>query len=189
MRVITEQRRRRTPVGPAVVLRMPPPLDPPVEPTLEPALDMDQLPFEWPSGPPPAAIKAPRPRPAPAPGKRSSAYPAAQKFVSLCVEILNGYRPPNQLRPMVHPKTFGEVSDQILRRTVRIRMTPGEAARQGLLVRARRLLVSEPLEGVAEGVAVLEHGEATWAMAIRMERTGHRGAGVVGWICTVVVVL
>ncbi|MGI5245317.1 Rv3235 family protein [Dactylosporangium sp. CA-139066] len=173
---------------------MPPPLDPPVDPPPEPPLDMDQLPFEWPGSPPPPAVTPPpqpRPRPAPttADGRRSTAYAAAQKFVSLCVEILNGYRPPAQLRPMTSPKRFTEISDQLLRRTVRIRMTPGEAARRGHLVRARRLLLSEPLDGIAEAVVVLEHGEATWAMAIRLERTDRRSVGVLGWICTVVTVL
>jgi len=157
---------------------------------------MDQLPLEWPGPPPPGAGTAPppapsrsRPGPGAPPGRRSSAYTAAQKFVSLCVEILNGYRPANQLRPMTHPQRYSEISDQIVRRTVRVRMTPGEAARNGHLVRARRLLLSEPVEGVAEAAVVLEHGDATWAMAIRLERTNRRGVGVLGWMCTVVQVL
>ncbi|MFD0584359.1 Rv3235 family protein [Dactylosporangium darangshiense] len=201
MTVISERRSRRggtrarrAASGPAVVLRMPPPLDPPAEPPPEPALAMDQLPLEWPT-PPPGATTAPpphprsRPGPGGAPPGRSSAYTAAQKFVSLCVEILNGYRPANQLRPMTHPQRYCEISDQIVRRTVRVRMAPGEAARNGHLVRARRLLLSEPVEGVAEAAVVLEHGDATWAMAIRMERTNRRGVGVLGWMCTVVQVL
>jgi hypothetical protein len=184
-------RTRRAPAGPAVVLRLPPPLDPPAGPAGGSALDADQLPLEWPGNPPPARPPDQRPhRPAPpAPGPPSGAYAAAQKFVSLCVEILNGYRPASQLRPMTHPQRFAEISDQILRRTVRMRMTPGQAARQGHLVRARRLLLSEPRAGVAEAAVVLEHGEATWAMAIRLERTGRPGAGVLGWVCTVVQVL
>src|SRR5262249_35671895 len=140
--------------------------------------------------PPPRPPQPRRPRPAPAGrGPRSNAYTAAQRFVSLCVEILNGYRPPSQLRPLSHPQRFTDISDQILRRTVRVRMTPGQAARHGHLVRARRLLLSEPIDGVAEGAVVLEHGESTWAMAIRLERTNRPGAGVLGWICTVVQVV
>jgi hypothetical protein len=174
--------------GPAVVLRMPPPLDPPDDQA--PSL-LDQLPLPWPDAPPPAVPPFPEPPPVRPPprGPRSNAYAAAQKFVGLCVEILNGYRPPSQLRPMTHPQRFTEISDQILRRTVRVRMTPGEAARHGHLVRARRLLLNEPLDGVAEAAVVLEHGESTWAMAIRLERTDRRDVGVLGWICTVVQVL
>ena len=196
----TRSRTHPAPVGPAVILRLPPPLDPPVEEaTPDPSTpaserlgyDMDQLPLEWPGAPP--AIRAPaRPRKravTQAPGQHSDAYTAAKRFVSLCVEILNGYRPPNQLRPLSHPQRFGDISDQILRRTVRIRMTPGQAASQGTLVRIRRLLVTEPLAGVAEGVAVLEHGTSTWAMAVRFEHTDRPKFGVLGWVCTVVQVL
>jgi hypothetical protein len=155
---------------------------------------MDQLPFELPGAVPTPASRPPEPRRptrlAPTlPGPRSGSYAAAQKFVSLCVEILNGYRPPSQLRPMTHPQRFADISDQILRRTVRVRMTPGQAARHGHLVRARRLLLSEPLPGVAEAAVVLEHGESTWAMAIRLERSTRPGVGVLGWMCTVVQVL
>lgn len=201
MTVTVEQRPRRSsrsrnarrpvPPGPAVVLRMPPPLDPPVSPAAETPAGMDPLPFDWPGAP--APIRPPEPpsppRPAPAPEPRSTAYAAAQRFVGLCVEILNGYRPAAQLRPMTHPQRFADISDQILRRTVRVRMTPGQAARHGHLVRARRLLLSEPLDGIAEAAAVLEHGESTWAMAIRLERTARPGIGVLGWICTVVQVI
>jgi hypothetical protein len=188
------------PVGPAVILRLPPPLDPPVEeatpgppPLASERLgyDMDQLPLEWP-GTPPAIRPAARPRKrtvAQAPDQPSDAYAAAKRFVGLCVEILNGYRPPNQLRPLSHPQRFGDISDQILRRTVRIRMTPGQAASQGTLVRIRRLLVTEPLSGVAEGVVVLEHGTSTWAMALRFEHTDRPKFGFLGWVCTVVQVL
>ncbi|WP_433210526.1 Rv3235 family protein [Dactylosporangium sp. CS-047395] len=184
--------------GPAVVLRLPPPLDPPVvdPPRLRlvaaaPAYDMDPLPLDW-SGaaPDPQPAKpTPAPAPAPLPTSRSEAYKAAKRFTSLCVEVLNGYRPPNQLRPLAHPKKFGDISDQLLRRTVRIRMTPGQAARQGTLVRIRRLLLTEPKPGIAEGVVVLEHGPVAWAMAIRMEKQDRPNTGVLGWICTVVTVI
>jgi hypothetical protein len=109
--------------------------------------------------------------------------------VSLCIEILNGYRPPSQLRPMADPQRFGEISDQLLRRTVRVRMSPGQAARHGQLVRARRLFLSEPLPGIAEAAAVLEQDAAAWAMAIRLEHTTRPGLGIQGWVCTVLQVL
>ncbi|MEV6928842.1 Rv3235 family protein [Dactylosporangium sp. NPDC051485] len=173
----------------AVVLRVPPALDPPW-PSSTPD---DPLPFEWPKGGPPPALAVPPPRrpprPAPLPLARSTAHMAAQRFASLCVEILNGYRPPSQLRPMTHPQRFTDVSDQIMRRTVRIRMSPGQAARHGRLVRARRMLLSEPLAGVAEAVVVLEQGETAWAMAIRFERSDRPGFGAFGWVCTLVQVV
>ncbi|WP_432979660.1 Rv3235 family protein [Dactylosporangium sp. CA-233914] len=187
--------------GPGVVLRMPPALDPPPndprsaappESAGAPSAGMDPLPLEWPGTlpmfQPPPPPRQPQPAPPP-PRERSNAYPAAQRFVGLCVEILNGYRPPGQLRPMTHPQRFADISDQILRRTVRVRMNPSQAARQGTLVRARRLLLSEPLDGIAEGVVVLEHGDSTWAMAIRLEKSNRPGFGVLGWMCTVVQVV
>ncbi|WP_433051791.1 Rv3235 family protein [Dactylosporangium sp. CS-033363] len=181
--------------GPAVVLRLPPPLDPPVvdPPRLRlvdpPPYDMDQLPLDWSGATPGPQPAKPAAAPAPLPTNRSEAYQAAKRFTSLCVEVLNGYRPPNQLRPLAHPKRFGDISDQLLRRTVRIRMTPGQAARQGTLVRIRRLLVTEPKPGISEGVVVLEHGPVAWAMAIRMEKQDRPNTGVLGWICTVVTVI
>ena len=46
-----------------------------------------------------------------------------------------------------------------------------------------RLRVSEPLDGVAEAVAVLSHGDSTLAMALRLERR----AGT--WICALMQVI
>ncbi|WP_426507766.1 Rv3235 family protein [Dactylosporangium sp. McL0621] len=162
-----------------------------------PAYFMDPLPFEWPPGSTAAAresarepVREPR-RPAPVepPRTRSESYQAAKRFAALCVEILNGYRPPSQLRPLTHPHRLGDVNDQIMRRTVRVRMNPGQAARKGNLVRIRRLLVTEPLAGIAEGVVVLEHGTSTWAMAVRFEKANRPGFGVFGWVCTLVQVV
>jgi hypothetical protein len=107
----------------------------------------------------------------------------------MCVEVLNGYRPTTQLRPLIHPKHFTDISDQLLRRTVRVRMSPAQAAHHGRLVRARRMLLCEPANGVVEAAVVLEQGPATWAMAIRMEHTPAPGIGVLGWLCTVVQVI
>ncbi|GAA3450302.1 Rv3235 family protein [Dactylosporangium matsuzakiense] len=181
---------------------MPPPLDPPPEDEPpdtvawlnppKPAPEMEPLPLEWPGLPTP--IRRPEhepkwPVPAQQPTPRSDSYRAAKRFANMVVEILNGYRPPNQLRPLAHPHRFNDISDQVLRRTVRVRMTPGQAARHGTLVRIRRLLVNEPLEGIAEGVVVMEHGDNTWAMALRFERENRPNYGVLGWVCTLVQVL
>ena len=108
----------------------------------------------------------------------------------MCVEVLNGYRPTTQLRPLIDPKHFTDVSDQLLRRTVRVRMSPGQAAQHGRLVRARRMLLSEPIEGVAELAVVLEQGPSIWAMAVRLEHRDTRPpAALLGWQCTVIQVV
>jgi hypothetical protein len=105
------------------------------------------------------------------------------------VEVLNGYRPATQLRPFADPKSFTDIADQLIRRTVRVRMSPGQAARHGRLVRVRRMLLCEPIAGVAEAAVVLEQGDTTWAMAVRLERPDRPGTGVMGWHCTVVQVI
>ena len=132
-----------------------------------------------------------RPRP-PAPAARPRRpttrppppHAAAQRFVGMCVEILNGYRPAAHLRQVTHPKHCTAVTDQLTRRTVRVRMPPSHAARQGHLVRVRRMLLSEPLPGVAELVVVLEQGPAVWAMAVRLERPARPAPGLSTWLCT-----
>ncbi|WP_330186228.1 Rv3235 family protein [Dactylosporangium sp. AC04546] len=168
----------RTARRPAVVVRPVPPLDPPAGAAPAAMPGLDELPLPWP-GPPGTVLRRPDdPRP---PG----AHPACRRFAGLCVEVLNGYRPPAQLRPLTHPHRFTDVTDQLMRRAVRIRMRPAEAARQGRLVRARRLLVTEPLPGVAEAVLVLEQGETAWAMAMRLEHdpAGHSPPQMQGWRC------
>jgi hypothetical protein len=172
-----------------------------VRPAAQPVDGMDFLPGDWvafPGTPSPAAARPASGGPAstgPAsvPARQSAPAPAqpppnaaAQRFVGMCVEILNGYRPASHLRQITHPKSCAAVTDQLTRRTVRIRMPPSHAARQGHLVRVRRLLVSEPLPGIAELVAILEQGTAVWAMAVRLERAPHRTTGRPTWLCTLV---
>ncbi|MET7417563.1 Rv3235 family protein [Dactylosporangium sp. NPDC005555] len=189
-----EARSRLT--GPAVVARPAPPLDPPCEETqvrrpTQPPAGMDFLPGDWlafPGVAPAPARPARTPPPAAAPTLPPPAA-AAQRFVGMCVEILNGYRPAAHLRQMTHPKHCGAVTDQLIRRTVRVRMPPSHAARQGNLVRVRRMLVTEPLPGIAELVAILEQGPAVWAMAVRLERSARRTPGQPTWQCTLVQVV
>ena len=114
-----------------------------------------------------------------------TAWTALRLFVGMCVEVLNGYRPAGQLRPMSDPQRFTDIADQLVRRTVRVRMSPAQAARQGRLVRVRRMLVCEPLSGVAEAAVVLEQGDTCWSMAVRMERTDQPA----GWRCVLVQVI
>ncbi|MFF5230395.1 Rv3235 family protein [Dactylosporangium sp. NPDC000521] len=189
--------------GAAVVARPAPPLDPPCEEAVvrrpsQPTGGMDFLPGDWVAFPTRATPAPARQAPAPPSAGAASAtgvapplppHPSAQRFVGMCVEILNGYRPASHLRQVTHPKHCTAITDQLIRRTVRVRMAPSHAARQGHLVRVRRMLVTEPLPGVAELVAILEQGTATWAMAVRLERLPHRTTGHPTWLCTLVQVV
>jgi Family of unknown function (DUF6459) len=130
---------------------------------------------------PPGALPRPATRPRPLPP--TTARAAAQRFVGMCVEVLNGFRPAAQLRPVAAVQRFNDIADQLVRRAVRMRLTPGQAARQGRLLRVRRMLLCEPRDGVAEAAVVLEQGQVCWAMAVRLERSAE------GWRCTVLQVV
>jgi hypothetical protein len=176
------------------------------------------------------------------PSDRPSSTPtstrAALAYVRLCIEVLNGYRPPSHLRRVGGPVEFADVIDQFRRRqngrgrtgptvgprttapasvantiptqrlagqhsgyTTNMATVPDQASinattRANATVRANptarpnlasgtgksnvsarwapvslvRLRVSEPLDGVAEAVAVLAHAGASCAMALRLER-------------------
>jgi hypothetical protein len=131
---------------------------------------------------PPGALPRPSANPSRAlpPG---TARHAAQRFVGMCVEVLNGFRPAAQLRPVTAVPRFNDIADQLVRRATRVRMSPGQAARNGRLLRVRRMLLCEPRDGVAEAAVVLEQGQVCWAMAVRLERSTE------GWRCTVVQVV
>ncbi|GII23579.1 Rv3235 family protein [Planosporangium mesophilum] len=105
------------------------------------------------------------------------AHAAVSRFVAACVEVLNGFRPAAHLRPLIPTERFAGVMTQLTRRAVRLRM-PG---RERIVV--RRLRVCEQRAGVAEAVAVLGTGEASWAMALRFE---YRGGS---WLCTLLEVV
>lgn len=210
----------------AVTVRAAPLLDPPYEDDHLPLDETAFLPLDW-SGPdagyeraagpaapdgandPPAArVGQPdggndRARVGQPDGARPvTAWLAAQRYVGMCVEVLNGYRPLAHLRPITDGHRFADIADQLVRRAVRVRMSPGQAARQGRLVRARRMLVCQPCVGVAEAATVIEQGDRCWAMAIRLEHVAPAGTpaalgsrplagvgGVGGWRCTVVQVI
>lgn len=144
---------------------------------------------------------------APASGSIGLAAPtssrAALAYVRLCIEVLNGYRPPSHLRRLGGPVEFVDVVAQIRRRhnargrfgsttPARMPSTPTSGAarppRRNVSaalpplgrehrnsgawapVSLTRLRVSEPLDGVAEVVAVLSQAGFAMAMAIRLER-------------------
>ncbi|MFS8479106.1 MAG: Rv3235 family protein [Micromonosporaceae bacterium] len=131
-------------------------------------------------------------RPSPAQG-------ATMHFLSLCLEVLNGYRPATHLRPLTAPTEFAGVAEQLVVararavppvgpalsgrpaqpwRTVRpVAAQPGRAGRVPR-VRLRKLRVCEPRPGVAEAAAVLGMDTRAFALALRLERRPS------GWLCT-----
>jgi hypothetical protein len=146
---------------------------------------------------------------------------AALALVRLCIEVLNGYRPPSHLRRLGGTVEFGDIVDQLHRRrngrnsygvnstvSTRHRATgaivndrravtasrpanaipaqrrliagvPANASTQWAPVSLTRLRVSEPLDGIAEAVAVLSLAGSSCALALRLERT----AGA--WTCAI----
>jgi hypothetical protein len=176
--------------APFVRVRPAPPLDPPFddEPGLPPA-GLAMLPMEWP--PAPRAVRTAHParppqrrHPPATAGRPGQARAAAQRFVGVCVEVLNGFRPATHLRPMAAAADLPAVTDQVLRRTARVYLggAAGNAGRDHR-VRVRSLRVCEPRDGVAELAVVLMYRESTWAMAARLERQGQ------AWLCKLVQVL
>jgi hypothetical protein len=126
----------------------------------------------------------PRPIPATAHPQPTPGQAAAQRFIGVCVEILNGHRPPGHLRAVVAPLDLQQVGDQLIRRTNRAYLgRPGATGPGPHRVRLRALHVGEPRDGVAEIVAVLEYGVNHWAMCARLERRADT------WLCTLVQVL
>jgi hypothetical protein len=112
------------------------------------------------------------------------AQAAARRFIGVCVEILNGHRPINHLRAVVAASDLHLVTDQLVRRTNRAYLgRPGATSQRPHRVRLRALRVSEPVDGVAEIVAVLEYGANHWAMCARLERRSDT------WLCTLVQVV
>ncbi|MEV0157037.1 Rv3235 family protein [Micromonospora sp. NPDC050686] len=196
----------RRPVSPRppVRLRPAPPIDPPFTdeeagPWLPPAglqlaLDLFERARPEPARP---AGRQRGPRPAPAgPGRqgsapipptaRASATPeaarAAHRFVATCLEILNGYRPIGQIRPLSEPGRSADVVEQLARAAARSGPVRRRSTRPA--VRLRRLRVCEPRPAAVEVAVVLGNAAGrSWAMALRLEQ--RRG----NWLCTTMQVL
>ncbi|MBN1174775.1 MAG: hypothetical protein JXA67_21625 [Micromonosporaceae bacterium] len=100
---------------------------------------------------------------------------AARRFASLCVEVINGFRPVTHLRQLTLPQRLADVTGQLLRST---RCYRGRGRTQPM-VRIRRIRVCEPTRDVVEAAIVLDCRGACWAMVIRLERS-HQG-----WQCSV----
>ncbi|MEU3452791.1 Rv3235 family protein [Micromonospora sp. NPDC006766] len=183
---------------PPVRLRPAPPIDPPCVDEGSPWGDVDQLDLFGSHRRDPGR-PAGRPvdvRPAPArPGLRTGGPPAAalatatpeatraaHRFVRTFLEIVNGYRPPGQLRPFCVPDAASRVTTELARAARRVIPTRRRSARPALQL--RRLRVCEPRAGAVEAAAVLAGAAGTsWAIALRLE---HRRGN---WLCTILDVL
>ncbi|MFI7251064.1 Rv3235 family protein [Micromonospora chalcea] len=107
---------------------------------------------------------------------------AAHRFVRTFLEIVNGFRPPGQLRPLCLPEAVGPVAAELTRAARRVTPVRRRTARPALLL--RRLRVCEPRAGAVEATAVfVGAGGTSWAVALRLER--RRGT----WLCLVLDVL
>lgn len=187
--------RRPMPARPPVRLRPAPPLDPPFaddqladlwpRPTpAQLALDLVNAGHPGrgrPAGRPLQPVGAPRaPRPtgpaADPPTTTPEANRVAHRFVGTCLEVVNGYRPPAQIRPLTDPLRATAVLEQLARATSRLGPVRRRATRAQ--VRLRRLRVCQPTPTALEAAAVIAAPNGrTWAMALRLERRGP------GWIC------
>ena len=188
------------PTGVVLAVQLAPTLDPPYDDAGYAPIGMDLLPIDWSptAARSVAAGRTPEAKPPPraavvAPAAKGpaaiSARQAMQRYIAMCVEVLNGYRPSAHLRPITDRQRFGDVADQLVRRAVRVRISPAQAARQGKLVRVRRMILNEPVDGVAEAAVVLEQGNSCWAMAVRLERGTRADRSAGPWRCTVLQVV
>ncbi len=124
------------------------------------------------TGSPPAALATATPE----------ATRAAQRFVRTFLEILNGYRPPAQLRPLSDPPAATEIAAELARAARRLGPARRRSSRPVLGL--RRLRACEPRAGAVEAAAVLAGaGGVSWAIALRLEH--RRGS----WLCTTLQVL
>jgi hypothetical protein len=126
---------------------------------------------------------------------------AAYRYVGLCLEVLEGFRPASHLRRVTlaaafdtvlhqlarpaaragHPSSAGPVPGAVSRPAGRTgtRGTAGGTRRTGAdRLRLRRLWIGEPSEGVVEAAAVLGRADRAWALALRFERHDDT------WLCT-----
>jgi hypothetical protein len=186
---------------PPIRLRPVPQFDPPFDDELSPEVwaDAHQLAFDLsglaPAGRPassPAAEAGPggaaTPGPADGPavaGASADAKRAVHRFVAMCVEVLNGYRPAAHLRRLSRPgQAAGVVAQAVaaahrvadLRRgagrgarTTRGARTVDRHGRRPDPVAVLKLRLCEPRPGVVEAAVLLVTGDRTWAVALRLE--------------------
>ncbi|MEV0896319.1 Rv3235 family protein [Actinoplanes sp. NPDC049802] len=161
---------------PAIRLRPVPRSEPPFDDESAPQVwaPPRQPALEWPAGTQRSPEKGRPASPAVA-GAAGDAKLAARRFVHLCVEVLNGFRPAAHLRRMALPAEAAEVVAQGLagaRRAAELRRAGhrgARPARRPVPVAVLRLRLCEPRPGAVEAAVTLVTGDRTWAMAFRME--------------------
>ena len=187
---------------PPIRVRPAPRTDPPYDDELDPQqwVNPHQLAFEFPPrqpSPDPASAWSQHGSPAlarsahagsPAPGRGShgprvvgasgEARLAVRRFVTMCVEVLNGYRPATHLRLLSLPKEAPGVVAQAVAGTGRVAelrrirgatRTTDRRGRGPAPVGVVRLHLCEPRHGAVEAAVLLVTGDRTWAMALRLE--------------------
>jgi hypothetical protein len=109
-------------------------------------------------------------------GASQEAKLAVNRFVRMCVEVLNGHRPPAHLRHLSRPEEAAGVVAQGLaaaRRVSELRkaaVPPGRRQpRRAPPVAVVRLRLCEPRPGAVEAAVALVTGDRTWALALRLE--------------------
>ncbi|WP_410809649.1 Rv3235 family protein [Micromonospora sp. 067-2] len=187
---------RSTPSRPPVRLRPVPPIDPPYADDTDgpywPAPTHGQLALDLFASTRPDAVRPParrtalrrvptRPTTHPGaplpPATVSEATRVAHRFVGTCLEVVNGYRSPAQVRPLLDPARAGDLLTELARATGRSASPRRRAERP--VVRLLRLRVCEPRAAAVEAAAVLAGaGNRSWAMALRLEHRRGR------WLCT-----
>lgn len=166
------------PTGPraAIRLRPVPRFEPPYddEATSQPwATTSRQLALNWPAD---DGRERPEPPPAVSPvvtGASGDAKLAVRRFVRLCVEVLNGFRPAAHLRRMALPAEAADVVAQGLagaRRAASLRGSAGRRPqRRPAPVGVMGVKICEPRHGAVEVAVTLVTGDRTWALAFRLE--------------------
>jgi hypothetical protein len=144
--------------------------------------------------------------PAPVP---SPARAATRLFLATCVEVIGGFRPMSQLRPLCLPESFTDIADRLATHPAtspggRIRTQAYRPYRSPVLGRTtgapprvarnnqtapteragiRRVQICDIGSGAAEVAVVLGRRDIVWAMALRFEHRHGR------WLCTLVEVI
>jgi hypothetical protein len=104
---------------------------------------------------------------------------AVRRFVAVCVEVINGYRPAAHLRRLSRPgEAAGIVAQALaagrraseLRNAVRTSRNSDRHGRGATPVAVLRLRLCEPRPGAVEAAVLLITGERTWALAVRLEQ-------------------
>lgn len=113
-------------------------------------------------------------------GASAEAKLAVRRFVAVCVEVLNGYRPAAHLRPLSVPGEAAGVVAEALSATRRLAetrrnngRTPRSTSRHGRRpdpVAVRRLRLCQPHPRAVEAAVLLVTADRTWAVALRLER-------------------